>query len=325
MHGDTKFVPQLQSRLLRKGLKLSHLRLFAALAETPQITLAAAQLGISQPAASRLAAEAQRITGAALYTRRPNGIELTSAGNALAHRASRILLEFEQTDRELAEVSDGVRGNVFIGTVTGPALEHVLPAIRQVRIGLPRVSVNIQVATSDVLGEALITGRLDFALSRLPAGEARLFRALPIGPEPISLIVRAGHPMLRQLSSPLERLVAFDWVLPLEGGVLRSFIQRRLLELGLPLPRKIINTSSFLLTIAAVRQTNAIAPVATAVADFFSSFSSRDPATSGIVKLPHDFLGSMEDYSLLTIADRELTPTAMMVYEIVRARAVAEQ
>jgi hypothetical protein len=33
----------------------------------------------------------------------------------------------------------------------------------------------------------------------------------------------------------------------------------------------------------------------------------------------------MEDYSLLTIADRELTPTAMMVYEIVRARAVAEQ
>ena len=35
--------------LLRKGLKLSHLRLLAALAETEQLTLAAAAIGISQP------------------------------------------------------------------------------------------------------------------------------------------------------------------------------------------------------------------------------------------------------------------------------------
>jgi DNA-binding transcriptional LysR family regulator len=320
---DTPFEPQLQSRLLRKGLKLSHLRLFAALADAPQITSAALHLGISQPAASRLAAEAQRITGAILYIRSPSGIALTPAGSALARRARRILLEFDQTDRELAEVSETARGNVYIGTVTGPALEHVLPAVRQARLNVPRVSVNVQVATSNVLGAALVAGRLDFALARLPSGDdARLFRALPVGPEPISLIVRAGHPMLRQLDSPPERLVDFDWVLPLEGGLLRTTIEKRLLELGLPLPRKVINTSSFLFTIAAVRQTNAIAAVSTAVADFFSSFSTGEADQNGIVQLPYDFLGRVEPYSLLTIVDRELTPAAMAMYELVRARAV---
>ena len=47
--------------LLRKGLKLSHLRLMAGLAETGQIGLTAAQMGIAQPAASRLLAEVERI------------------------------------------------------------------------------------------------------------------------------------------------------------------------------------------------------------------------------------------------------------------------
>ena len=170
-------------------------------------------------------------------------------------------------------------------------------------------------------GQALIEGRLDFALARLPAGaDPRLFHALPVGPEPISLIARAGHPILRQLSGPLEALMEFDWVLPFEAALLRSTIEKRLVELGLPLPRKIVNTSSFLLTIAMVRQTNAIAPVSTAVARFFSQ---PDGVQSGIARLPHDFVGNVEPYSLLSIAGREMTPSATAVYEIVRKQATA--
>ena len=49
--------------LLRKGLKLSHLRLMAVLADTEQLTQAAAVIGVSQPAASRLVTEIERIIG----------------------------------------------------------------------------------------------------------------------------------------------------------------------------------------------------------------------------------------------------------------------
>ena len=49
--------------LFRRGLKLSHLRLLAALGDTGQLTGAAAAIGVTQPAASRLVAEIERIVG----------------------------------------------------------------------------------------------------------------------------------------------------------------------------------------------------------------------------------------------------------------------
>ena len=47
-------------KLLAKGLKISHLRLADALAREAQLSGAAISMGIAQPAASRLASEAER-------------------------------------------------------------------------------------------------------------------------------------------------------------------------------------------------------------------------------------------------------------------------
>ena len=63
--------------LLRRGLKLSHLRLLSALAETGQLGLAADRMAIAQPAASRLLAEVERITGQPVQLRTGRGITLT--------------------------------------------------------------------------------------------------------------------------------------------------------------------------------------------------------------------------------------------------------
>ena len=107
--------------LLRKGLKLSHLRLMAALADTQQLTQAAASIGISQPAASRLVTEIERIIGAVVHERTGRGIGLTAIGRALALRAQRVRLELDDAARDLAEVAAGGVGHVRIGTVTGAA------------------------------------------------------------------------------------------------------------------------------------------------------------------------------------------------------------
>ncbi|WP_170937240.1 MULTISPECIES: LysR family transcriptional regulator [Rhodomicrobium] len=294
---------------------MSHLRLFDGLAQTGQISAAAAMLAISQPAASRLAAEAERITGARLYERTSHGIVLTPAGRAFANRAGRMLLEVAETERELSEILKGNAGTVNIGSVTGPAVEHVLPAIRQARVHLPRITVNVEVSTSDVLGEALIEGKLDFILARLPARrDPRQFEAHFIGPEPISLIVRQGHPLLRRPEHTMRRLMEFDWVLPQEGALLRSTIEAALLAQGMSLPVKMLNTSSFLLTLVTVNQTNAIAPVATSVARFFASQSGMN---SAIGELALDMRLEVPPYALITITGRELTPAAKAMYSLV--------
>ena len=304
------------SQLVRRGLKLTHFRLFAVLAQTGQISAAAETLAISQPAASRLAAEAERITGAKLYERTSRGIMLTVPGRAFASRARRMLHEVDETERELGEILEGNADIVNIGSVTGPAVEHVLPAIRQARVHLPRVSVNVEVSTSDVLTESLFEGDLDFILARLPARDARQFEARFIGPEPISLIVWREHPLLRRPEAAMHRLMEFDWVLPLEGALLRTTIENALLARGMPLPAKVLNTSSFLLTIITVNQTNAISPVATSVARFFASQSGMGGA---IGELAVDLPLEVPPYALITMAGRQLTPAAEAMYGLISA------
>jgi len=306
-----------KSQFVRRGLKITHFRLFAVLAQTGQVSTAAATLAISQPAASRLAAEAERITGAKLYERTSHGIVLTAAGRAFANRARRMLHEVDETERELGEILGGNAGTVSIGSVTGPAIEHVLPAIRQARVHLPRVAVNVEVATSEVLAEALLEGNLDFILARLPARrDPRQFEARFIGPEPITLIVRREHPLMRRPETTMRRLMEFDWVLPIEGALLRTTIENALLARGLPLPAKVLNTSSFLLTIITVNQTNAIAPVAASVGQFFASQAGMEGA---IGELAVDLALEVPPYALITIAGRELTPAAKAMYDLISA------
>ncbi len=305
----------ISGRLLRRGLKISHLRLLASLAQTEQMSLAADALGISQPAASRLAAEAEQITGTKLYERTSRGIMLTPHGQAFTNRARRMIDEISHAERELAELAEGHGGVVSIGAVTGPAVEHILPAVRKARLSFPRISVNMEVATSDVLAEKLLHGGLDFALCRRPPSHTpSLYTERVAAPEPVCLIVRTGHPLLRQRGLTLQHTVDYDWVLPFEGTLLRTAVERHLLAQGLPLPRKVFNTSSVLLTLATVNQTNSVAPMATAVATFFCT----SPETDGPIQiLPMPDRVEVEAYALLMPAGRRLAPAAQILYDLV--------
>lgn len=302
--------------LLARGLKLSHVRLAAQLGRLGSVSDAAAAMRIAQPAASRLAAEAEAILGAPLYLREGRGIVLTAEGAALAARAERILAELDDAGRELEEMREGLSGVVRIGSVTGPAIEHVLPMLRQARLSLPQVKIEIVVNTSDILGEMLLDGRLDFALARSPAGhDPALFNAQMVSVEPVSLIVRRGHPALREAPAPVASLMGYDWVLPFDGAILRRAVETGLAAHNLSLPTRVLNTSSFLLTLASVAQTNAIAPIASAVA---RAFATEDGPAPGIVPLPSPLSVEVEPYALMARAGRRLPPAAQAILSILK-------
>lgn len=232
-------------RLVRRGLKFSHLRLVAALHEQGQISAAAAQLAMSQPAASRLLAELESIAGAKLYARHPRGIVLTPAGIKLAQWAGNILRDVDAAEREIEEMGEGRRGFVSIGSVTGAALELVLPVLKQTRLTHPGIAANVVVDTSDKLSDMLLAEQLDFYIGRVPrdADHSR-FVARTIGAEPVSLIVRRDHPLTRASAPTLDQCVEYDWVLQAPGGLLRHTVETYLLEQGARLPTRILSTSS---------------------------------------------------------------------------------
>ncbi|MCX7301324.1 MAG: LysR substrate-binding domain-containing protein [Rhodobacterales bacterium] len=299
--------------LLKRGLKLTHLRIVAALSETGQIGLAAARLGITQPAASRLLAEVDALTGHPVHQRTGRGVTLTPEGTALARRAARVLAEISDAGREIDELAGGATGHVRIGSVTGPALDRVLPALRAARLSLPGITAEVEVATSDVLGDQLLSGRLDFTLARLPQGaDPALFDISLIGSEPVSLVVRAGHRLAGKADLQPADLMEFDWVLPGPGAILRQTVLARLAELGLPAPPGRLATSSFLLTLAMLQQSNAIAPLARAVA---TRFASGDAAPYAVLAL--DLAITVAPYGIVTRRAATLTPAASRIRTLI--------
>jgi DNA-binding transcriptional LysR family regulator len=300
--------------LLARGLKLAHLRLLAALAQSGQIGLAAARLGISQPAASRLLAEMEGLTGHPVHRRDGRGIALTEAGQRLAARATRILAELTDAGRDLSESAEGTRGHVTLGSVTGPALDRVLPALRSARLALPHVSVEVEVGTSDQLADLLLSARVDFALARIPPGkDPTLFDLHPLGPEPVALVTRADHALARKPDLIPADLLAYDWLLPGPAAILTRTVHARLQALGLPPPPGRLSTSSFLLTLALIQQSNAIAPLARAVALSFA------PKGSAYAVLPIDLGLTVAPYGLMTRAGATLPPAARRLRDLILA------
>ena len=166
--------PAARDELIRRGLRLPQLRLLVALRDTGQVSGAAAQVAMTQPAASRLLAELEKTVGAQLYDRHARGVTLTPAGTALAIHAHEVLHGLDQVQRQIASLSNGDRGTVRIGSVTGPAVELVLPVIRELRIAYPEIELSVVVDTSDNLADALLARDLDFYIGRIPDGvEAR--------------------------------------------------------------------------------------------------------------------------------------------------------
>lgn len=307
--------------LLSRGLKLSHLQMMAAFAETGQIGRAAERLGIAQPAASRLLSEVEEILGQPVRARAGRGVVLTEAGRVLAERAGRVMQELAEAGREVAEIAGGGVGRVRIGSVTAPALDLILPALRSARLSHPRIESEVVVAASDILCDQLASGRLDFVIGRVPTGvDAGLFDGRVIAPEPVALVVRKGHHLAERPPSDPVELMGYDWVLPGEESPLTQAVLARLAELGLPRPSQRLSTASFLLTLALLHQSNVVAPLAQAVADQFA----RGP-DAPLVQVPVDLGIEVAPYSLLMRKGARLTAAAETVLRIVGLSLLGDQ
>jgi DNA-binding transcriptional LysR family regulator len=302
--------------LLRSGLNLRHMRMIVALDENGRVSAAAQVMNISQPAASRMIAEMEAALDVQLLERLPRGVTLTPFGKALARRARLILLEMREAGREIAELKSGKGGSVFIGAVTAPAIELAVPAIREIRRLYPRIEITMQVETSNVLARELIASRHDFIIARIPDDlNPRLFESRVIGVEKACLIVRRDHPLTTRTSPVrLEETTGYDWVFQSGGSPLRQAMEANFLNRNIALPERILNTSSLLLTLVMVAQSDAIAPVSIQVARFIQS---PDGLAGAIDVLPTEFDIEVRPYSLITAKQRVLSPAAKMLYDFI--------
>ncbi|NRT80881.1 LysR family transcriptional regulator [Clostridium beijerinckii] len=144
-----------------------NLEYFLTAAEELNFTKAAKKLFISQQSLSSHISKLENDLGVELFNRTVP-LTLTPAGKSLVKNAARILDLKEQSVKELADIKDFKRGDLFIGAshTRGRAfLPEILPYYNE---KFPNINLHLLEGNSKELDAALLKGDVDLIIGMLP-------------------------------------------------------------------------------------------------------------------------------------------------------------
>jgi DNA-binding transcriptional LysR family regulator len=98
------------------------------------------------------------------------------------------------------------------------------------------------------------------------------------------------------------------------GSPLRQALDYAFLNRNIALPDRVLHTSSVLLTLLMVAQSDAVAPISVAVARFIQS---REGLAGGIEILPLDEGLEVRPFSLIMVKGRTLSPAARTLHDFI--------
>src|SRR5215469_15094708 len=234
-------------RWITHRFRLRHVELVAEIYGSRSILKASRRLNLSQPTVTKALQDVERTLGVSLFTRTNRGLEPTPYGEIFARHAKIVLAQLRHAAEELENLRAGYSGKVTVGTLLAASASILPDAIALLKKERTGVAISVVVGTYDILVPSLLAGDLDMVLGRLPEqGRSRALVYEDFYAEPICLVVRRGHPLLRRRRLGLKELVNEPWLLPLPETTLRRQIERAFLDANAPLPRNVIESISIL-------------------------------------------------------------------------------
>jgi len=123
--------------------RIQGLQLFVRVCETGSLTRAAADLGITQPTATKHVAALERRLGARLFHRSTRGVTPTEVGAAYYDRCKAIALQLEEADHLPALMSSRVQGTLRINSSVAFGRRVLVPMVLRYMQQHPDVNVDL--------------------------------------------------------------------------------------------------------------------------------------------------------------------------------------
>lgn len=184
-------------------IDLRKLRHLVVLAKCLNYVRAADELRITQPTLSRSIQALELQLKTLLFDRDRGGVSLTPQGRFIVERASMLLSDAEDLERHSSLAAQGEGGRIRFGMSPMPARALLSKVLSDRLSSAPNVTNEVVVRDVEPLWGMLIGGEIEFFVSAdLPLQDLTLANAELLGKFPLSLIVRAGHPLLE--SAPEE-------------------------------------------------------------------------------------------------------------------------
>ncbi|MEW9581215.1 LysR family transcriptional regulator [Paraburkholderia sp. DGU8] len=142
-------------------MDLTLLRAFVTVAREGNLTRAAVQLHLTQPAVSLQIEHLQETLGVTLFTRTSHGLSLTRDGQALLPHAERALGAAADVRRAAQSLRHEVRGRLRIGTILDPAFLRLGGFLKQLVESWPHIETALRHGMSGWVLEQIRAGELD--------------------------------------------------------------------------------------------------------------------------------------------------------------------
>ena len=284
-------------------MDLRQLEYFLRVAQRRNISIAAAELNVTQPTLTKSIKLLEKNLGVRLFDRQARGVELTDYGQTLLRHAEAVHVQISDASGEIAALRSGTFGAVSVGA--GPAwLRRHLPlAVAQTVARHPGIRIKVGGGFDEELFRSLRRGDFDFVVAELPQPEDR--RGLEIRPltsDQLAVCCRAGHPLAGKRRIAMSDLLHYPWVLLPRT----TRAQRRLTALfaaqDLAPPQNIVETNSHAFLLNLLRNLDALT--------FTVSKTVEIEEGAGLVMLNVPKLTVRREAGIVTRKDAWLSPAA---------------
>ena len=241
-------------------MEIRQMHYFLCLAEEGNVTRAARQLNIVQPALSMQIAKLEAHFGTQLFRRAAQGVSLTPAGEALVRLVTPIVRDTERVKEEMAQLGGKVSGRVKVGLITSVAQSTLAPSFATFAQNYPDVQLSVCEGYTETLIEWVANGQLDVAIINMPRRKVPL-ATHHILDEEMVLGYRFASNTIFPKTLRFEDLSRYDIVVPSKRHGLRLVLDNTAAEAGIELkPRLEIDTLSAICAVVASTQLVTILP-----------------------------------------------------------------
>lgn len=210
----------------------AQLRALIAVSRSNNFTIAAHNVGISQPTLHRAAHDLEKLSGIALFKAYRRGVKLTEPAKILVRYAMLAAAELRHAFNEIQEnltQAPGRTTRIYVGALP-LARSNILPTSIGKLIG-DHNNVQIQVVDGPYNEQLkkLRHGDIDFIIGALREHDvASDIVQETLFVDTLAVVVRKDHPLTRQSNIKIEKLLQFDWIAPARNTPTGDYLYQKL-------------------------------------------------------------------------------------------------
>jgi len=293
-------------------LRLRDLNIFLVVATERNMSKAAVQLAISQPAVSKAITEMELTLGVPLLDRGPRGVEPTLFGRALLKRSAAIFDELRQTVTDIDSLLDPTAGEARIGTAGTLATGLVPAVIERLTRQHPRLSFYLVEGAPATLQRELRERNVEILVARaLPPIVDEDLELEVLFNERQVVVAGSGSKWARRRKIKIAELLNEPWILPPPGSVPASIVSDAFRAAALKIPRATLSTLSLQVSTSLLAAGRFLTLLPESMVRHAAKYMP-------IAVLPVDLPTPVRPVAIVTMKGRSLSPAAKLFMEAVR-------